>query len=67
VRLSVRSFVKIFSQLRLSYGYRVNLGCVEGLDPRSLDLSLIEGRSMPLSDNPGPYPGNDLAPKVHRD
>jgi hypothetical protein len=27
-------------------GYRVNLGCVEGLDPLSLDIGLIDGRSM---------------------
>jgi hypothetical protein len=29
-------------------GYRVNLGCVEGLDPLALDVSLIDGKSVPL-------------------
>jgi hypothetical protein len=29
-------------------GYRVNLGCVEGLDIFSLDLRTIDGRSVPL-------------------
>jgi hypothetical protein len=27
-------------------GYRVNLGCVEGIDPLSLRLGLIDGRSI---------------------
>jgi hypothetical protein len=27
-------------------GYRVNLGCVEGLDPLALEISIIDGRSM---------------------
>jgi hypothetical protein len=27
-------------------GYRVNLGCVEGLDVLSLDVGLIDGRSL---------------------
>ncbi len=31
------------------YGYRVNLGCVEGLDPLALDISIIDGRSMPVN------------------
>lgn len=39
------------------YGYRVNLGCVEGLDPLALEISLIDGRSMAISDNPGAHPG----------
>jgi len=29
-------------------GYRVNLGCVEGLDPLSLDIQVIDGKSVPL-------------------
>ena len=29
-------------------GYRVNLGCVEGLDTFALDLRIIDGRSVPL-------------------
>ena len=32
------------------YGYRVNLGCIEGLDALSLDISIIDGRSMPVRD-----------------
>jgi hypothetical protein len=39
------------------YGFRVNLGCVEGLDPLSLDIAVIDGRSMEISSNPGPHPG----------
>ena len=31
-----------------SLGYRVNLGCVEGLDLQALDISMIDGRSLPL-------------------
>jgi hypothetical protein len=27
--------------------YRVNLGCVDGLDPLALELRLIDGRSFP--------------------
>lgn len=29
-------------------GYRVNLGCVEGLDVLALHISIIDGRSVPL-------------------
>jgi hypothetical protein len=29
-------------------GYRVNLGCVEGLDVFTLEISRIDGRSVPL-------------------
>ena len=29
-------------------GYRVNLGCVEGLDPLALDVRIIDGKSVPL-------------------
>lgn len=29
-------------------GYRVNLGCVEGLDTRALDIRIIDGKSVPL-------------------
>ena len=28
------------------YGYRVNLGCVEGLDPLALRIDVIDGRSF---------------------
>jgi len=31
-------------------GYRVNLGCVTGLDPFALELRVIDGRSMPVAD-----------------
>ena len=34
------------------YGYRVNLGCVEGLDPLSLEISILDGRSLPHADDP---------------
>jgi hypothetical protein len=40
------------------YGYRVNLGCVEGLDPLALEIALIDGRSMDLAPDPGPHPGD---------
>lgn len=40
------------------YGYRVNLGCVEGIDPLDLDIQLIDGKSLEVSSDPGPYPGN---------
>jgi hypothetical protein len=29
-------------------GYRVNLGCVEGIDPLALEITLIDGKSVPL-------------------
>ena len=29
-------------------GYRVNLGCVEGLDTLALDIRIIDGHSVPL-------------------
>lgn len=32
------------------YGYRVNLGCIEDIDPLSLDISIIDGKSLPLCD-----------------
>jgi hypothetical protein len=31
-------------------GYRVNLGCVEGLDVLGLEISVIDGQSMPVRD-----------------
>ena len=31
------------------YGYRVNLGCVDGLDVFTLDIGLIDGKSMPIA------------------
>lgn len=40
------------------YGYRVNLGCVEGLDAYALEIRTIDGRSMTVSENPGPHPGD---------
>ena len=38
------------------WGYRVNLGCVEQLNPLELDISIIDGRSMPISADPGSHP-----------
>ena len=38
------------------YGYRVNLGCVEQLDPLSLEIKIIDGRSMPLAEEQGSHP-----------
>jgi len=29
-------------------GYRINLGCVEGIDPLALDIRIIDGKSVPL-------------------
>jgi hypothetical protein len=29
-------------------GYRVNLGCVEGLDTLALEVKIIDGKSVPL-------------------
>ena len=29
-------------------GNRVNLGCVEGIDPLALDISVIDGKSVPV-------------------
>jgi hypothetical protein len=29
-------------------GYRVNLGCVEGLDALALEISFIDGKSIPV-------------------
>ena len=34
-------------------GYRVNLGCVEGLDPLALEISMIDGKSVPLIEGHG--------------
>jgi hypothetical protein len=34
-------------------GYRVNLGCVEGLDTFALDIRVIDGRALPLIDKSG--------------
>jgi hypothetical protein len=39
------------------YGYRINLGCVEGIDAFALPIQSIDGRSMPIADDPGPHPG----------
>jgi hypothetical protein len=39
------------------YGYRVNLGCVEQIDPLALKISIIDGRSMAIADSPGSHPG----------
>jgi hypothetical protein len=39
------------------WGYRINLGCVEQLDALALKIDIIDGRSMPLAEDPGPHPG----------
>jgi hypothetical protein len=31
------------------YGYRVNLGCVDGIDPLALEIGIIDGQSMPVN------------------
>jgi len=33
-------------------GYRVNLGCVEGLDPLALEISIIDGKALPVIEEP---------------
>ena len=33
-------------------GYRVNLGCVEGLDPLALEISIIDGEALPVIEEP---------------
>ena len=33
-------------------GYRVNLGCVEGIDPLALKISIIDGKSLPVIEDP---------------
>jgi hypothetical protein len=40
----------------LEFGFRVNLGCVEQLDPLSLRINTIDGKSSPLASDPGPNP-----------
>ena len=37
-------------------GYRVNLGCLDGLDPLALDITIIDGKSRPIFDEPGAAP-----------
>jgi hypothetical protein len=41
------------------YGFRVNLGCVEQIDAMSLPISIIDGKSLAVSGNPGPWPGQN--------
>lgn len=38
------------------YGYRINLGCVEGVNPLELEIKNLDGKSMPLASDPGPHP-----------
>jgi hypothetical protein len=33
------------------YGYRANLGCVDELDPLSLKIRVVDGKSMPLAED----------------
>jgi hypothetical protein len=37
-------------------GYRINLGCVEHLDVLNLKIEMLDGKSMPLAEDPGPHP-----------
>ena len=32
-------------------GYRVNLGCIEGLDVFALDINIIDGKALPVIDD----------------
>ena len=34
-------------------GYRVNLGCIEGLDALALEISIIDGKTLPVIEEPG--------------
>ena len=34
-------------------GYRVNLGCVEGLDVFALEIGIIDGKALPMIEEPG--------------
>ena len=45
---SCGTFVYIGDGARNQDGYRVNLGCVAGLDIFALDVRIIDGRSVPL-------------------
>src|SRR6266545_872544 len=33
--------------------YRANLGCVEGLEPLALDIRIVDGKALPLIEEPG--------------
>jgi hypothetical protein len=41
------------------WGYRINLGCVEQIDALSLNISIIDGKSMAVAEDPGPWPGSE--------
>jgi hypothetical protein len=34
--------------------YRVNLGCLQGVDPLAVKVSVVDGRSFPVTGRPGP-------------
>jgi hypothetical protein len=34
-------------------GYRVNLGCVEGVDALALQISIIDGKALSVIEEPG--------------
>ena len=34
-------------------GYRVNLGCVEGLDALALDIRIFDGKALPVIEESG--------------
>ena len=41
------------------YGYRVNLGCVEQVDAFALSITVFDGKSMLIAEDPGPHPSQD--------
>ena len=45
------------------WGYRVNLGCVEPLDALNLAITILDGKSMRLANDPGPHPGDEESPR----
>jgi len=46
-------FVYIADGENAKDGYRANLGCVEGLDVMALDISVIDGRAVPVIEGHG--------------
>jgi len=42
------------------YGYRVNLGCVEQLNPLTLEISVYDGKAMAVAKAPGPHPDSPV-------
>lgn len=38
----------------------MNLGCVKQLEALSLKIEILDGRSMPILEDPEPHPGDNL-------